>query len=142
MVDRLARVGYDNPIGYLEGGFRAWLAAGEEVETVQEVTVEDLIDLYKNNINILDVRRESEFDSQHVQGAVNFPLDFINKNMQLLDKDKQYFLHCMGGYRSMIAISILKARGFHKLVNVEGGFKVLMDSNIPKTDFVEQATEL
>ncbi|MCB9284846.1 MAG: MBL fold metallo-hydrolase [Lewinellaceae bacterium] len=142
VVDRLARVGYDNPIGYLEGGFNTWLAAGEDVDTVQEVNVTDIVELYKRNINILDVRRESEFNSQHVVGAVNFPLDFINKNMQMLDRDKQYFLHCMGGYRSMIAISILKARGFDKLVNVEGGFNTLMDSNIPKTDFVEQNTEL
>lgn len=142
VVDRLARVGYDNPIGYLDGGFKAWLAAGEEVDTVQEVTVNDLIELYDTRINILDVRRESEYDSQHVVGAVNFPLDFINKNMELLDREKQYFLHCLGGYRSMIAISILKARGFDKLVNVEGGFRVLMESNIPKTDFVEQTTEL
>ncbi|MBK7410513.1 MAG: MBL fold metallo-hydrolase [Saprospirales bacterium] len=142
VVDRLARVGYDNPIGYLEGGFTAWLAAGEEVDTVQEVNVTDIIELYKNKINILDVRRESEYDSQHVVGAANFPLDFINKNMQMLDRDKQYFVHCMGGYRSMIAISILKARGFEKLVNVEGGFNTLMESNIPKTDFVEQSTEL
>ena len=142
VVDRLARVGYDNPIGFLEGGFKAWLAAGEDVDTVQEVNVTDLIDLHSTGINILDVRRESEYDSQHVIGASNFPLDFINRNMSMLDKDKQYFLHCMGGYRSMVAISILKTRGFDKLVNVEGGFKVLMDSNIPKTDFVEQTTEL
>ncbi|MBK7334883.1 MAG: MBL fold metallo-hydrolase [Saprospirales bacterium] len=142
VVDRLARVGYDNPIGYLDGGFKGWLAAGEQVDTVQEITVNDLIELYDTRINILDVRRESEYGSQHVMGAVNFPLDFINKNMDLLDRDKQYFLHCQGGYRSMIAISILKARGFDKLVNVEGGFSVLMESNIPKTDFVEQATEL
>jgi glyoxylase-like metal-dependent hydrolase (beta-lactamase superfamily II)/rhodanese-related sulfurtransferase len=142
VVDRLARVGYDNPIGYLEGGFNTWLAAGEEVDTVQEVNVTDIIELYKNKINILDVRRESEYDAQHVVGAANFPLDFINKNMQMLDRDKQYFVHCMGGYRSMIAISILKARGFDKLVNVEGGFNTLMESDIPKTDFVEQSTEL
>jgi hydroxyacylglutathione hydrolase len=142
VVDRLARVGYDNSIGYLEGGFKSWLAADEDVETVQEVNVTDMAELYKNNINILDVRRESEFASQHVVGAVNFPLDFINRNMSLLDRNKKYFLHCMGGYRSMSAISILKARGFEKLVNVEGGFNQLMNSDIPKTDFVEQITEL
>jgi glyoxylase-like metal-dependent hydrolase (beta-lactamase superfamily II)/rhodanese-related sulfurtransferase len=142
VVDRLARVGYDNPIGYLEGGFKAWLAAGEDVDTVQEVMVDDLIELHKQGINILDVRKESEYDSQHVVGAENFPLDFINKNMQMIDKDKQYFLHCLGGYRSMIAISILKARGYHKLVNVEGGFNRLMESDIPKTEYTEQATEL
>lgn len=142
VVDRLARVGYDNSIGFLDGGFLSWLAADEDVETVQEVNVTDMADLYKSNINILDVRRESEFNAQHVVGAVNFPLDFINRNMHLLDRDKKYFLHCMGGYRSMSAISILKARGFDKLVNVEGGFNRLMESNIPKTDFVEQITEL
>ena len=142
VVDRLARVGYDNSIGYLEGGFKSWLAADEDVETVQEVNVTDMAELYKSDINILDVRRESEFASQHVVGAVNFPLDFINRNMSLLDRNKKYFLHCMGGYRSMSAISILKARGFEKLVNVEGGFNQLMTSDIPKTDFVEQITEL
>ena len=144
VITRLSRVGYDNPIGYLEGGFEAWKKAGEEVDTVSEVTPEELAKLYKDkDINILDVRKESEYDAQHVVNAQNFPLDFINKNMSEVNRDKKYYVHCAGGYRSMIAASILKSRGFDKLVNIKGGFTELEElKQIPLTEFKEQITEL
>jgi glyoxylase-like metal-dependent hydrolase (beta-lactamase superfamily II)/rhodanese-related sulfurtransferase len=141
VVDRLARVGYDNAIGYLEGGFQAWKAAGEEVDTIEEVTAEEVANMHPN-LNLLDVRKESEYDAQHIVDAQNFPLDFINKNMSEIDRDKKYYVHCAGGYRSMIATSILRSRGFENLVNIQGGFKALSETNVPMTEYVEQETEL
>lgn len=143
VVDRLARVGYDNPIGYLEGGFEAWVAAGEETDAIPEITAEQFAEIYKNqDFNLLDVRRESEYEAQHILGAQNFPLDFINRNMNAIDRDAPYYLHCAGGYRSMIAASILKARGFEHLINIKSGFNALQETGLPMTDYVEQATEL
>lgn len=143
VVTRLSRVGYDNPIGFLEGGFEAWIKAGEEVDSIPEITAETFYAIYqKEKVNLLDVRRESEFNAQHIVGAQNFPLDFINKNMSQLDRDKQYYLHCAGGYRSMITASILKARGFEQLINIKSGFKALSELNLPMSEFVEQVTEL
>ncbi len=144
VITRLSRVGYDNPIGYLEGSFEAWKKAGEDIDTVDEVTPEELAKLYEEKgISILDVRKESEYDAQHVVGAQNFPLDFINRNMSELSHDKKYYVHCAGGYRSMIAVSILKSRGYDKLVNIKGGFKALEElGELPLTEFEEQITEL
>ncbi|MCI4651017.1 MBL fold metallo-hydrolase [Phaeodactylibacter sp.] len=143
VVTRLARVGYDNPIGYLEGGFEAWAEAGEEVDTVEEVTATDLADRFEQEgMNVLDVRKASEYNAQHVIGAQNFPLDFINSNMSEVSRDKRYFLHCAGGYRSMITASILKSRGYNDVVNIKGGYKALVETNLPMTEFEEQITEL
>ncbi len=143
VVTRLARVGYDNPIGYLDGGFEAWAEAGEEVDTVEEVTAADLAERFEaEGMNVLDVRKASEFNAQHVIGAQSFPLDFINSNMSEVSRDKRYFLHCAGGYRSMITASILKSRGFNDVVNIKGGFKALVETDLPMTEFEEQITEL
>jgi glyoxylase-like metal-dependent hydrolase (beta-lactamase superfamily II)/rhodanese-related sulfurtransferase len=143
VVDRLARVGYDNSIGYLKGGFEAWKNAGEEVDTMEETFATDFANRWTTDLGtLLDVRRQSEYDAQHVKGAENFPLDFINKNMGLLDRNATYYIHCAGGYRSMIAASILKARGFDNLINIRGGFKALKETNLPFTEYVEQITEL
>ena len=143
VVTRLARVGYDNPIGYLEGGFEAWKAAGEDVDTIDEITAEELTNKFdKEGMNVLDVRKASEYNAQHVIGAQNFPLDFINQNMSEVDRDKKYYLHCAGGYRSMITSSILKSRGFEGVVNIKGGYKALVETDLPMTEFEEQITEL
>ncbi len=145
IVTRLARVGYDNAIGFLKGGFETWKAAGEEVDSIEEITAEEFARRYhklNGKVNLLDVRRTSEFNAQHIRGAINFPLDFINRNMEQVDRDKSYFLHCAGGYRSMIAASILMARGFSKLVNIKSGFESLKETDLPMTEFVEQITEL
>lgn len=142
VVTRLSRVGYDNSIGYLEGGFPAWEAAGEEVDTMEEISAEAFAAQFSTADNLLDVRKESEFNAQHIEGAQNFPLDFINRNMSELDRSQKYYLHCAGGYRSMITASILKSRGFNDLVNIQGGFKELSAQNIPMTDYQEQSTEL
>ncbi len=144
VVDRLARVGYDNPIGYLDGGFDAWVKAGEEVDAIKEVYAKEFEGIYHSeSVNILDVRRTSEYNAQHIVGAQNFPLDTINKNMSEVDRHTTYYLHCVGGYRSMIAASILRSRGFQHLVNIRSGFRALQQETVlPMTEFVEQITEL
>jgi glyoxylase-like metal-dependent hydrolase (beta-lactamase superfamily II)/rhodanese-related sulfurtransferase len=142
VVTRLARVGYDYSIGYLDGGFDTWAAAGEEVDTLEEVSAEAFAQLYNEDVNLLDVRKESEYDAEHIVGAENFPLDFINRNMSQLDRDKKYYVHCAGGYRSVIAASILRSRGFENLVNIQEGFKALVETNLKRTEYTEQITEL
>jgi glyoxylase-like metal-dependent hydrolase (beta-lactamase superfamily II)/rhodanese-related sulfurtransferase len=142
VVTRLARVGYDNAIGYLKGGFASWQKAGEEVDTLEEVTAEEFAGMYNSNINLLDVRRASEYNAEHIMGAKNFPLDFISRNMNQISRDRKYYLHCAGGYRSVIAASILKSRGFENVVNIRSGYKGLVQTDLKRTEFVEQITEL
>jgi len=144
VVTRLARVGYDHTLGYLKGGIKAWHEAGNEVDTIQEISPEDFAELFDThiNINLLDVRRKSEYDAEHLVGAENFPLDFINHNMSMLDNRKQYYLHCAGGYRSVIAASILKARGFQHVINITGGYGALNKTKLARTDHKEVNTEL
>jgi hydroxyacylglutathione hydrolase len=145
VVTRLARVGYDNAIGYLQGGFEQWKNAGKETDTVTSVTADELASICesKAGINVLDVRKKSEYDSEHMKGAVNGSLDYINDSMQLVDKNKTWYVHCAGGYRSMIFISVLKARGFDNLIDVKGGFKAIKDSGkFSVTDYVCPTTML
>ncbi|HRF17918.1 MAG TPA: rhodanese-like domain-containing protein [Chitinophagaceae bacterium] len=144
VVTRLARVGYDYTIGYLKGGFNAWKNAGKEVDTIKSVTADELADIsQKEKINILDVRKKSEYLSEHLLEAENAPLDFINDSMAQIDKKKTYYVHCAGGYRSMIFNSILRARGFDNLIDVKSGFKALKESNKFKiSDYVCPSTLL
>ena len=145
VITRLARVGYDFAIGYLKGGFQSWLESGEEVDSIQSITVEELADIKSEDseIQLLDVRKQSEYDSEHVVGAENAPLDFINDSMARVDKDKTYYVHCAGGYRSMVFNSILRARGYHNLVDIKGGFKDLKESGkFEVTDYVCPSTLL
>ena len=130
VVTRLARVGYDHTIGYLEGGIEAWIKAGKELDQIESVTVQQMKDRLQSDpsIVVLDVRKASEFGSEHVIGAENMPLDYINEHLAQIDKNKTYFVHCAGGYRSMIFNSILKARGYDNLIDVEGGFKAIKES--------------
>lgn len=136
-VTRLARVGYDNAMGYLKGGIAAWEEAGEAISSLQQISVADFADKAKTGkINILDVRKPSEFEAEHVQGAVNFPLDFINGSFKNLDTTKDYYVHCKGGYRSVIAHSILKNHGFNRLIDVEKGMDAILKTDAPITEFV------
>ena len=129
VITRLARVGYDYTIGFLKGGFAAWEKAGKETDTIKSVSAEELASIMKKeNINILDVRKSSEFQSEHIIDAENAPLDFINDSMAQIDKNKTYYVHCAGGYRSMIFTSTLRARGFDKLIDVKGGFKEIKEN--------------
>ena len=144
VITRLARVGYDYTIGYLKGGFESWENAGKEVDKIQSVDAEELSRLAKKNeINILDVRKKSEYQSEHVVNAENAPLDFINDSMLQIDKNKTYYVHCAGGYRSMIFASVLRARGYDNLVDINGGFKALKDNgSFELTDYVCPSTLL
>lgn len=137
VITRLSRVGYDYTIGYLKGGFDAWVKAGKEVDQIRSISAEELANSLKGGtINVVDVRKPAEFVSEHVEGAVNLPLDNINDHLAQLDKDQTYHVHCAGGYRSMIFNSILKARGFDKLVDIQGGFKAIKEAGkIPVTDY-------
>ncbi|PZX48901.1 MBL fold metallo-hydrolase [Algoriphagus chordae] len=130
VVTRLARVGYDYAIGYLKGGFASWAKSGEQIDQIKSIGADELSDIQKSNpdISILDVRKESEFQSEHVLNAENTPLDYINESMTKIDKDKTYYVHCAGGYRSMVFNSILRARGFDNLIDVKGGFKDIKES--------------
>ncbi|KAA6438772.1 MBL fold metallo-hydrolase [Dyadobacter flavalbus] len=130
VVTRLARVGYDYTIGYLEGGIDAWVKAGKETSQIQTVTVDQMSERLKTDpsIGVLDVRKASEFLSEHMLDAKNLPLDYINDHLAGIDKNKTYFVHCAGGYRSMIFNSVLKARGYDNLIDVQGGFKAIKDS--------------
>ncbi|MDF2193570.1 MBL fold metallo-hydrolase [Paraflavitalea sp. CAU 1676] len=145
VVTRLARVGYDHSIGYLQGGIDAWRKAGKEVDVIESITAEELgARLAKvPGLPIADVRKESEYFSEHIVGAENMPLDYVNEQVSKLDKNKTTYIHCAGGYRSMIFNSILRARGFDKLVDVKGGFKSIKDSGqFHITDYVCPTTML
>lgn len=145
IVTRLARVGYDNTIGYLKGGFEAWKNAGKETDTIESISVDELAKRMEENpdLNILDVRKKSEHFSEHVIGSENIALDYINEHIAEVDKDKTYYVHCAGGYRSMIFISILKARGYDNLIDVQGGFTAIKESGKFKvSDYVCPTTML
>jgi len=144
VITRLARVGYDFTIGYLKGGFNTWKNAGKEVDQIASVDVNELSEIMnKQKVNILDVRKKSEYLSEHIVDAENAPLDFINDSMAQIDKKKTYYVHCAGGYRSMIFNSILRARGFDNLVDVKSGFKALKESGMFKvSDYVCPTTLL
>ena len=130
VVTRLARVGYDYCIGFIKGGFEAWKLANKEVDTIPQVSGDQLAEILKQkDIILLDVRKKSEYDSEHVIDAINAPLDFINESMQQISRNKTYYVHCATGYRSMVFNSTLKARGFDNLIDVKGGFKAIKKSD-------------
>ncbi len=137
-VKRLARVGYDNSIGYLDGGFESWTKEGKEVDTIETIDVAEFEKRYKANpsIDIVDVRKPSEWEAEHIVSSQNVALDFINDNMSQLKKDHTYYTHCKSGYRSTIAASILKARGYENLVNIHGTFEDMVKTSIPMKEYV------
>lgn len=143
-VKRLSRVGYDHAIGYLKGGFKAWADDGREVDRLESISVSELEKRYQADprIHILDVRKPSEWEGAHIESGRNFPLDFISSNMHKVDQGTTYYLHCRSGYRSTIAASILRARGFEQLVNVIGTFEEIEASAIPTSDFVCPSTKV
>ena len=143
VVMRLARVGYDNALGYLDGGMQAWKAAGKEIDQIETIDVEELTKQYQKHpeIQILDVRKPGEFEAEHIGSASNLPLDFLNDNMDKIDRETTYYMHCRSGYRSTIAASILKARGFERLINVQGAFDDISGSVIPTVESVCASTK-
>jgi glyoxylase-like metal-dependent hydrolase (beta-lactamase superfamily II)/rhodanese-related sulfurtransferase len=142
VIIRLSRVGYDHAIGFLDGGFDSWKNANKEIDQVKRINAVQFEDLIANNPIVIDVRKKSEFDSEHLVNAINVPLNEINEHLSAFPKDKMFILHCAGGYRSMIAASILKSRGWEDFVDVEGGFVEIAKTNAPKTEYVCPTTLL
>lgn len=141
VVTRLARVGYDYCIGYLEGSIEAWEAAGKETDSIKSISADELAEI--KDAHILDIRKESEYKSEHIVGAQNLPLDYINQRLAEVPKDETVYVHCAGGYRSMAFTSILRARGYENLVDVKGGFKDIKNTGKFKiTDYVCPTTML
>ena len=138
VVTRLSRVGYDNSIGFLEGGFDTWKAAGKDVDTLDQVTAEELKGI--EGATIVDVRKQGEYLSEHVVDAVNVELDYFNDQMVSVPQEGTFYIHCAGGYRSVIAASILKARGYHNMVDVAGGFKAIKEAGLNVSDYVCPST--
>ncbi|MEH6679033.1 MAG: rhodanese-like domain-containing protein [Sediminicola sp.] len=140
-VTRLSRVGFDGTIGYLEGGFDAWKKEGRDYDIIDSLTAEEI---EKGDtavaLPIFDVRKESEFLSEHILNAYNAPLDFLNDHMAEFPVKETFYLHCAGGYRSVIAASILKSRGIHNLINVEGGFTAMKGAGMPVSNYVCPST--
>ena len=142
-VTRLSRVGFDNLIGHLEGGFDAWKKAGKEMDTVNRITAEEFAKQVKiGESKVIDIRKESEYCAEHVEESYSKPLASINNWIKDINPKEPFFLHCAGGYRSMIAASVLQARGFRNFSEIEGGFKAIAKTNLPKTDFVCQSKVL
>jgi len=134
-IIRLSRVGFDNVIGYLEGGIETWINDHKSTDSIERINADQLLELYNENQNIIDVRKPGEFSSEHIENAVSLPLDFIHDNISHYPSGK-LFIHCAGGYRSIIAASILKSKGYHDLCDVIGGYNAISKTSIPKTDFV------
>jgi rhodanese-related sulfurtransferase len=142
-VTRLSRVGFDNVLGHLKDGFESWVNEGKEVEKVQMISAAAFAEKYKAGKDIiLDIRKESEFAGEHLEEAINKPLAYINDWVKDINPNEHFFMHCAGGYRSMIAASILQARGYRNFTEIEGGFNAISHTPLAKTDFVCQSKVL
>jgi hydroxyacylglutathione hydrolase len=137
VVTRLARVGYDNTLGYLRGGIGAWRDSGRDVERIESISAPELARRMKeSDLMIFDVRKPSEYEAEHISGAFSTPLDFLNDHLAEFPREGDIYLHCAGGYRSMIAASILKARGWNNVIDVDGGMKNILETDIRTTNYV------
>lgn len=139
VVTRLARVGYDQTLGHLSGGFASWKDSKTDIDTIKSISAEEFAEnfLADSTISILDVRKPNEYEAEHIENVINIPLDYINDNIDKIDNNDTQYIHCAGGYRSMIFASILKARGFNNLVDIQGGFKAISETGkFPLTNFV------
>ena len=142
-VTRLSRVGFDYVLGHLKGGFATWKNSGKETDTVKRITAGEFADRFETGKSVVvDVRKESEYAAEHVEDAYSKPLAYINDWINNVDPQQHFFLHCAGGYRSMIAASILQARGYRNFTEVEGGFAAIAQTKVPKTDFICQSKVL
>lgn len=142
-ITRLSRVGYDNVIGYLDNGLESWKKAGKEFNTINRITSKEFEKGYDSEKPLVfDVRKKSEYDAEHVIGAINTPLKEINNHLSQFPKDKPFIVYCSSGYSSMIAVSILKQRGWSELVDVIGGFETIAETNVKKTEYIEPTTLL
>jgi hydroxyacylglutathione hydrolase len=142
VVTRMARVGYDNCIGFLEGGFDAWKQSGKETDHINTISAEEFAKRFNaGKIEVADVRKPGEWEAEHVEGVTNIPLDFISEHMSEFSREKPTYIHCAGGYRSMIAASILKSRGFDNIIEVAGGYTAIAKTDVPRTNFTCASTK-
>jgi hydroxyacylglutathione hydrolase len=140
---RLSRIGFDNSIGFLEGGFESWFKSGKQIDKVDRITPKELEEkLNRSDISLLDVRKKSEFESEHVEGAINIPLNQLENKLSEFPFKENFIINCAGGYRSMIAASILKRHGIHKFVDVIGGMSEISKTSISLTDYICPTTLL
>jgi glyoxylase-like metal-dependent hydrolase (beta-lactamase superfamily II)/rhodanese-related sulfurtransferase len=140
-VMRLARVGFDNTLGYLKGSFEAWKKEGKTTDKVEGIDAAGLKALSeKESVTVFDVRKRGEYLSEHIPDAKSTPLDFINEHMNEFPTEKPFYMHCAGGYRSMIAASILKSRGIHNLIDIKGGFGAIKESGMKVSDYICPST--
>ncbi|MCH3881731.1 MULTISPECIES: MBL fold metallo-hydrolase [Tenacibaculum] len=139
-ITRLSRVGFDNVLGYLEGSFDAWEKANKEIDTLESVSAATLEEKINENALVFDVRKPGEYDNEHIENVPSTPLDFLNNHISEFPKDKDFYVHCAGGYRSVIASSILKARGFHNVIDVAGGYGAIKQTAIKRTATVCPST--
>ncbi|SEB98645.1 Glyoxylase, beta-lactamase superfamily II [Tenacibaculum sp. MAR_2009_124] len=139
-ITRLSRVGFDNVLGYLDGSFDVWKESGKEIDTLQSISATELEKKLAGNIQVFDVRKPGEYQSEHIENVPNTPLDFINKHIQEFPTDQDFYVHCAGGYRSVIAASILKARGYHHVIDIAGGYKDIKETSISRTEYVCPST--
>jgi len=139
-ITRLSRVGFDNVLGYLEGSFEAWKSSGKEIDTLESVSAQTLEEKINEDALVFDVRKPGEFTSEHIEIATSTPLDFLNDHITEFPKSKDFYMHCAGGYRSVIAASILKARGFHNVIDVAGGYGAIKKTGIKRTEAVCPST--
>jgi len=137
-VKRLARVGYDNVLGYLDGSFASWLNAGKTIDKIGRITADELVEQKTKNKLVIDVRKPGEFEAEHLEDAVSAPLDFIYAELLKFPTNQPFILHCAGGYRSIIAGSILKMKGYNDFVDVIGGYNAISKTSLPRTNFVCQ----
>jgi len=139
-ITRLSRVGYDNTLGFLAGGFDAWKNAGMEYDTLNSVTASELEGKINAKALVFDVRKPGEFEAEHIENVPSTPLDFINEHLAEFPKEDDFYIHCAGGYRSVIAASILKSRGYHNVIDVKGGYAAIKNTGIKRTNFVCPST--
>ena len=142
-VTRLSRVGFDNILGHLKGGFESWKTAGFDVDTVNRISAQQFEKEVKiGESTIIDVRKEGEYEAEHVEDAYSKPLAYINNWVKDINPNEHFFLHCAGGYRSMIAASILQARGYRNFSEIDGGFNSIAKTELPRTNFICQSKVL
>ncbi|MDP2541516.1 MBL fold metallo-hydrolase [Tenacibaculum discolor] len=139
-ITRLSRVGFDNVLGYLDGSFNSWKEAGKEVDTLRSVSADVLAEAITKKALVFDVRKPGEYANEHIVDVSSTPLDFLNEHVEEFPTKEDFYVHCAGGYRSVIAASILKARGFHNIIDVTGGYKAIKETDIPRTATVCPST--
>lgn len=138
VITRLSRVGFDNVLGYLYGGFESWKNSNKETDSIHRISPQEFAEQFNENSKVIDVRKESEYEAEHVENAFRRPLANINEWASMIDDGEHFFIHCAGGYRSMIAASILNSRGIRNFSEVDGGFNKIKETGIPKSNFVCQ----